>query len=209
MKSQSEEYTPLMVALYKGYYEVSKILLEYNADVNLHNVSGHYPLVFCFSRYEEDKYKYENQALSMMMIELMLSKGADLNIRVDNDPGLNILMKLISVDFDNKDDLQSTLALIKFLLERGASKKMLTLKGKSLEDTIKSVRYRDRIIKVIDQTDQIYFNNRKGSYENKTKSGTLNLKGSENHNKSKTSNLTFNHTILDKETFSENCCMIF
>jgi ankyrin repeat protein len=211
MHSQSEEYTPLMVALYKGYYEISKLLLDYNAAVNFHTVSGHYPLVFCFRRYEEDKYKYENHALCMMMIELMLSKGADLNIRLDNNPGLNILMKLVTVEFEEEDNLQSTLALLKFLIERGANKKMLTLNGNSLEDTIKSVKYHDKIIKIIDQTNQIYFYNSKCSSQNynNVKTTKLKLKESENQNKSKNGNGKINQIMLDRETLSEDCCLIF
>jgi len=204
MFSQNERYTPLMVALYKGYYEISKLLLDYNADVNLITVSGHFPLLFCFSRLEEDKYKFENRALCMMMIELILSKGADLNIRVDNNSGYNILMKLVSVDFEEEEDIQSTLTLIEFLIERGANKKMVTLSGESLEDTIKSVKYRDKIIQVINKTKQIVF------YSDQNNKKTSSLKMSEIYNKSKHGNPgKINQIMLDRESFSENCCLIF
>lgn len=196
MPSENEGYTALMVALYKGYYEVTKFLLENNADVGKITKSGHYPILFCFSRLEDDKYKYENRTLCMLMIDLMLSKGADINIRVDNNPGFNILMKLVSAEINDEESFQSTVSIIKFLIERGADKQMTTFNGISLIETIKSKMYSEQLINLINTTNRVYF-------YNVNKNSLVNSKVSNASDKK-----VINSIDMDSITHKENCCNI-
>lgn len=209
MHSEDEGYTPLMVALYKGYYEVTKLLLDNGADVNRITKSGHYPILFSFSRLEDDKYKYENRTLCMIMIELMLSKGADLNIRVDNNPGYNILMKLVSAEIEDEESFQSTVKIVKFLIERGANKNMTTLNGLTLNDTIKSDKYKQELTKMINSTEQIFFySNNSNNFNTNTNTQNSDVK-SPLVSPKKTVINKINPVILENSSFRENCCNIF
>lgn len=215
--SFGEGYTPLMVALYKGFYEITKFLLDNKADVNQLTKSGHYPILFCFSRLEDNKYKYENRTLCMLMIDLMLMKGADLNIRVDNDPGFNILMKLLSVDIEDDESYQTTCSIVKFLIERGADKQMTTFTGLSLYDTIKSENYKNNLVKLINSTEQIYYynntinNNNNSAYQNtNTNNNTeYNLLGKQNDVNNLNNKDRISSVMIDSKCSSENCCVIF
>jgi ankyrin repeat protein len=120
MQSHPQEFTPLMVSCYKGLYEITRNLLEKHANVNKVNLMGHKAMLFCFSRLEESNYKYENKKICMMLIDLLLNKGAEINLRVDENFGHTILMKLVSIDMNSQDKYQSTAEMIQFLIERGA-----------------------------------------------------------------------------------------
>jgi hypothetical protein len=131
----------------------------------------------------------------MLMIDLMLSKGADINIRVDNNPGYNILMKLVSAEINDDESFQSTASIIKFLIERGADKQMTTFNGITLIETIKSKKYYDNLCDVINNTNRIFFYNVTGS----------------NLNSSKATNSfdkKINSIDIDSITHKENCCNI-
>ena len=69
---------------------------------------------------EEQRYKYENKKICLMMIDLLMEAGADINIRVDSTTGYTILMKLISVESTDSEQYDNTVDLLKFLIERGA-----------------------------------------------------------------------------------------
>jgi ankyrin repeat protein len=156
--SYPETYTPLMVASYKGYYEIARILLDRNANVHKSNRLGQKPILFCFSRLEETYYKYENKKICMMLIELLLSKGADINLRIDNKLGYTVLMKLVSCDINDKDKLNSTIEIIKFLIERGADIKLKSLDSKNVYDVLNyNSIFKDEIISVLKTTKQVYF----------------------------------------------------
>jgi hypothetical protein len=160
LSSFPEGYTPLMVACFKGYYEIVRLLLEKNADVCKTNSLGQMPILFCFSRLEENYYKYENKKICMMMVDLLLMKGSSVNIRIDSKLGYTILMKLASTEVNDKERLNSTLEIIQFLMERGAD---LSIKGfdkKSIFDVIKPGLYAEYMIDVIKNTKQTIFYNK-------------------------------------------------
>ena len=196
LASENEGYTPLMVALYNGHYEVTKLLLDKGADINIITKSGHYPILFCFSRLEEENYKYENMTLCMLLIELMLVKGADLNKRVDNNIGYSILMKLLSVEINEEESFQTTFKIIKFLMERGADKSVTTFNNQSVYDVIKEGKYKGELMELIKNTTQIYF------FENYKNSNNKNT----NYNKSLESS---NQILLEDSSIRTNCCIIF
>jgi hypothetical protein len=153
-----------MVASFKGYYEIVRILLEKKAEVNKTNAQGKYildsgqtPILFCFSRLEEQRYKYENKKICMMMIELLLSNGANINVRIDAGMGYTVLMKLASSEIFDKEKLVNTIEIIQFLIERGADKNIKGYDGKTVFDVVRISKYREEILNVLKYTKQIYF----------------------------------------------------
>ena len=160
LESFPECYTPLMVGCFKGYYEIVRLLLEKNANVNKPHRLGQLPLLFCFSRLEENFYQYENKKICMMLIELLLNKGANLNIKIDDKLGYTILMKLASSDFSTKEKFMSSLEMIIFLLERGADPNQRSFNHKSVYDVIHSEihpDFKEELVYTLRTTYQIYF----------------------------------------------------
>jgi ankyrin repeat protein len=155
LESQNEGYTPLMVACFKGYFEITRLLLERNADVKKVTKSGQAPIIFCFSRLEENFYKYENKKICMMLIDLLLSKGANINTVIDPSIGWTILMKLASADIYEKEKYVNTVDIVKFLIERGADKNVVSCNKFTIYDLVKESEYRQELIKIIKNTEPI------------------------------------------------------
>ena len=101
MESYPESYTPLMVACFKGFYEIVRLLLDKKANVNKLNRLGQKPILFCFSRLEETFYKFENKKICIMLLDSLLSRGAGINIRIDKKQGYTVLMDLESTEFNS------------------------------------------------------------------------------------------------------------
>jgi TolB-like protein len=66
-------FTPLMVAINKGHYDIIRYLLSKNALVNMPDCRGVTPLMYAVST-----------PTSNEIIELLITKGADVNARDDN-----------------------------------------------------------------------------------------------------------------------------
>lgn len=66
---KENEYTPLILAIEKGYYEIVELLIENGADVNLASFWGRLPLHSALEK--------GNTEIS----ELLIAKGADINAR--------------------------------------------------------------------------------------------------------------------------------
>jgi hypothetical protein len=199
-ESYPENYTPLMVACFKGFYEIVKLLLERNANVNKNNRHNQQPILFCFSRLEETFYRYENKKICMMLLDLLLSKGADINIRIDQKLGYTVLMKLASTEFLNREKLNNTIEIIKFLIERGADASILGYNNKSVYDVINSnteKSLREELFNVLENTKQTIF------YDSEDTNMTIKKNISDTKN-------TFNsdYLILDQMGVKSNCCGI-
>jgi ankyrin repeat protein len=179
MESQIEGYTPLMVACFKGYYEITRLLLEKNADVKKVTINGQAPIIFCFSRLEENFYKYENKKICMMLIDLLLGKGANINTIIDPSNGWTILMKLVSAEIYEKEKFLNTVEIIKFLIERGADKNVLSYSKYTIYDLVKESEYKNELIKVIRNTEPVH----------------------------QTEPIVYN-TMMETETHNGNCCQI-
>ncbi len=148
-----------MVAVYKGFYEIVRILLEKEADVNKLNESSQTCILFCFSRMEEQRYKYENKKICLMMIDLLMEGGADINIRVDSTTGYTILMKLVSVENMDYEKFENTVEIVKFLLERGAEPYIKGYDGLTALDLIKGSYYQEELTNVLLGSKQTVFFN--------------------------------------------------
>jgi ankyrin repeat protein len=181
LESYPEGYTPLMVSCFKGYYEIVKLLLERKAIVSKPNREGQLPILFCFSRLEENYYKYENKKICMMMIDLLLSNGADINVTLE---GKSILMKLVSSEILEKDKCTNTCEIIKFLIERGADKFSLFNNDNIMYDYIKDGPYKKDIIGALKDAERTIYYTDEHSPDEK-------------------------QTVLENESRNSNCCYIF
>lgn len=158
------------------------------------------PILFCFSRLEEDFYKYENKKICMMMIDLLLTKGADINIRIDKKSGYSILMKLSANENSEQDKKENSLEIIQFLIERGANLYLRGNDDKTVFDIIENSKIHDEILKVFTSTHQIiFFNTIHDSEPNET----------QNLNYNKKSLGTEQNILIEQNTFKLNCCEIF
>ena len=115
LQSKPEKYSPLIISCYKGYYEIVRILLEMKADINLPNKNGQLPFIFCFSRLDQISFRYENKKICMMLIDLLLSYGADINSIFDKEKGYTVIMKLLSCEIINDERFDIIFEIIKFL----------------------------------------------------------------------------------------------
>lgn len=198
--SKPENFSPLMVSIYKGYYEISKLLIENGADVNQSNSKGHYPILFSFSRLEENNYQNENKIICLMMIELLLSNGADINVKCGKESTQSILMKLISNESNDSERNAYIHKLIKFLLERGADKSVVRSDGKDIYSIVKeknNAEEKEILLDIIANTSQIVFykhyNNPKGKHRRSKSAG-----GKEHK-----------EIVIEDKRLNMNCCAIF
>ena len=102
-----------------GHFDVMALLAENGADVNKVDLMEQSPLIYCFSRLNEDENYYENKALALKMSEILLAYGADIN-QMSN--GRTILMNFCRQKYSNMIEIQQKILLevIKYLIEHGA-----------------------------------------------------------------------------------------
>lgn len=159
LASEDSGYTPLCVACLTGNYEIVKMLLEKDAEVNLPNRFSQTPFILCFSRLNETTNLYENTKICFKMAELLLEFGADINWIVDKVKGHTILMQFCSVKMDLDDkEKRMNLEVIRFLLEHGADKSMLSNKSKNAAQLAQKHSNKEAVLEVLEKTNQKYFN---------------------------------------------------
>ena len=108
---------------------------------------------------EEQRYKYENKKICLMMIDLLMEGGADINIRVDSTTGYTILMKLVSIENMDYEKYENTVEIIKFLNERGADPYIKGFDNLTVFDLIKNSTYHDEITNILTSCKQTVFFN--------------------------------------------------
>ena len=81
-----------MVSCMSGYYEIASMLINHGAKVNQSNDQCQTPLLFCFSRCEEQANHYENKRICMKMAELLFENWEDIDMVINSKKGYNILM---------------------------------------------------------------------------------------------------------------------
>lgn len=200
LQSEPDKYSPLMLSCYKGFYEITRMLLERGAEVALANTNGQYPFVFCFSRLEQNAYKYENRKICMMLIDLLLSHGADINVIFNNETGYTMLMKLCMVEITDNENFENLIEIIKFLIERGADPNCKCNNNQTVYDLISPKtpsEIKQKLIEVFNQTKQtLYLKD-----EAMPKSSMKNIK-----------KININNTkdiVFETNDSRTNCCAIY
>lgn len=120
IKTDLLEYTPLMIAIYKGHFEITKFLLDNHAETSEFSKDGYFPILLCFLILEYENFKTESLYLFLKFIDLLMSYNANINISFDSS-GDTILLKYIKHKIENEYELNRTCTVLKFLLERGAN----------------------------------------------------------------------------------------
>ena len=231
MVSRPENYSPLMISCYKGYYEIVRDLLERRANINQKNKNGQEPIIFCFSRLEQKSFKYENKKICFMLVELLLSYGANINSKFDKFKESSILMKLISCEISTDEKCLTTCDVIKFLIERGANINYKNKEKKTVFTILKNnmkikPKYKQEIYTTLRNTKKINFfkeETEKSPYDNlitiysnkhiryKSSNYNLDIINTQNNLKELKNNL-FKKGEVVFQTIDDNsssCCTIF
>jgi ankyrin repeat protein len=69
LATKQNSYTALSAACMAGNYDIVCLLTEYGADVNKLDSTEQSPLIYCFSRLNEDENYYENKTLALKMAD--------------------------------------------------------------------------------------------------------------------------------------------
>ncbi len=155
-----------MISCYKGYYEIVRILLELR-DINLPNKKSQLPFIFSFSRLDQNSFKYENRKICMMIVDLLLSYGADINSSFDKEKGYTVIMKLLSCEISSDEKFESLSEIIKFLLQRGMNIEKKGKDNKNVFDILREnkkilTKYKEEFYFILENTKQhIFYDNGK------------------------------------------------
>lgn len=98
LETKENAYTPISSACMAGNFEIVCILAQNGADVNKVDCMEQSPLIYCFSRMNEDENYYENKALALKMADVLLQHGADPN---QFSHGRTILMNFCRQNYEN------------------------------------------------------------------------------------------------------------
>jgi hypothetical protein len=95
------------------------------------------------------------------MAQLMLEYGADINWIVDKVKGYTLLMQLCSIRMElSPQEKYLNSEIIKFLIENGARKDLISIKGKKIKDILEKHCNKEELMKLIEETNQIFFYNK-------------------------------------------------
>lgn len=132
LPSEEAGYTPLATACITGNYDIVRMLLEKDPEVNRPNRYSQTPFVLAFNRLSMDTNIFENKKIAFKMADLLLLHGADINWIVEKSEGHTLLMQLCAMGKEmSAFESEMNLEAIKFLIERGANKDIKSIKNKS------------------------------------------------------------------------------
>ena len=103
LPTEDSQYTALSAACMAGNYEIICMLCEQGANVNQQDCMEQSPLIYCFSRLNEDENYYENKSLALRMADVLLKHGADVN---QLSHGRTILMNFARQRYTNMIKVQ-------------------------------------------------------------------------------------------------------
>lgn len=208
-----------MISCYKGNYEIVRILLELKGDINLPNKKVQLAFIFSFSRLDQNSFKYENRKICMMLVDLLLSYGANINSTFDNEKGYTVIMKLLSCEINSDDKFESLSEIIKFLLQRGSNVEIKGKDNKNIFDILREnkkilTKYKGEFYFILENTKQhIFFDNGTCEYDNTTSNTNLSSIYQVKHirNLSSLYNGIKNNEIVFQtdDSYGANCCEIF
>jgi ankyrin repeat protein len=134
--------TPLLGAIINGYYDVAWLLVQRGANVNLNDETNRSPLYAAvhFNIMPESNrpspYDFENEHSAFELIDLLLEKGADVNVqltalipfRLKLDRGTDSMLVAGTTPF-LRAAKSADLPVMKLLLEHGADPALTTSQG--------------------------------------------------------------------------------
>lgn len=96
---------------------------------------------------------FENKQLCFKLAELLIEHGANIDAIVNEEKGYSLLMLFCAVKEKlNPRDLRVNLDVIRFLIQRGASKDILSNKKKGLKEICKRHSAKEEVLKLIKET---------------------------------------------------------
>lgn len=132
LETENNKQTPLITACLCGNYEIVRLLILSKAEVNKPNQLNHIPLTVVLFRLVEEPSSFENKKICFRIADLLIKNGADLNWIIDKKNGYSLLHYFCSLKMKmNKIQIALNYEIIKFLLDKGANIKQLTLKDKN------------------------------------------------------------------------------
>lgn len=134
--------TPLLGAIINGYYDVAWLLVERGANVNLNDETNRSPLYAAvhFNIMPESNrpspYDFENEHSAYQLAELLLEKGADVNVqltalipfRLKLDRGTDSMLVAGTTPF-LRAAKSADLPMMQLLLKHGADPRLTTSQG--------------------------------------------------------------------------------
>jgi ankyrin repeat protein len=103
LATKDNGYTPISAACMAGNFEIVNLFAENGADVNKVDNMQQSPLIYCFSRLNQDENFFENKALALKMADVLLSYGADID---QLSMGRSILMNFCRQKYNNLSKIQ-------------------------------------------------------------------------------------------------------
>jgi ankyrin repeat protein len=103
LETMHSKQTPLIVACLRGNYEIVRLLVLANAEVNKPNALNYTPLTAVLFRLNEATIIFENTKICFIISDFLISHGADVNWVVDKKDGLSLLHFFCSVSNKMKD----------------------------------------------------------------------------------------------------------
>ena len=79
LETYDNGYTPISSACMAGNFEIVCLLATNGADVNKTDYMEQSPLIYSFSRMNEDENYYENKSLALKMADVLFQHGANPN----------------------------------------------------------------------------------------------------------------------------------
>ena len=153
LASEETGYTPLAAACATGNYDVVRTLMDFDPEVNTPNRYNQTPFILAFTRLNEELNVFENRKIAFKLADLLLANGADINWIVDKAKGYTLLMQLCATKLEMSDHERDTnFEAVKFLLERGGSKDIKSLKNKTCLELVEKNPNKDMLLTILKTT---------------------------------------------------------
>jgi ankyrin repeat protein len=117
LETPLNKQTPLIVACSEGNYEIVRLLLLGNAEVNKPNAFSYSPLTAVLFRLSESAISFENTKVCFLISDILVSHGADVNWVMDKANGYSLLHFYCSLRLPMNDSQRKlNYKIVKFLL---------------------------------------------------------------------------------------------
>lgn len=152
LETENNRQTPLITACLMGNYEIVRLLLLAKAEVNKPNLLNQIPLTVVLFRLVEEPASFENKKICFLIADMLIKHGADLNWIIDKKNGFSLLHYFCSLRMKmNKSQRQLNTDIIRYLLDKGADHRLLTLTDKSCQDLLEGHCNREELLRLFQE----------------------------------------------------------